>query len=243
MSFTDRFTSRVDAYVLARPSYPLEAIDFIIAGLGDPMGLTVADLGAGTGISSRLIASCGPQVLAVEPNAKMRAAAAPDPRIRWVDGLAEATSLDDASVDAAVAFQAWHWVDHAGGATELRRIVRPGGSLGCVYNERDESDPFTVAYGEIVRRFAQDDTEQRRADALAAFASIDPARTTRASFRNGHLLDRDGVHERAKSSSYLPQSGDAATEMHAAIDALLDDFAAERYDMRLLTHVVRVDVY
>jgi SAM-dependent methyltransferase len=242
MSFNDRFTDRVDAYVVARPSYPLEAIAFIIEGLGDPATLTIADVGAGTGISSRLIASCGPTVLAVEPNAKMRGAAAADPRVRFVDGIAERTTLADASVDAAVAFQAWHWVDHAGGTAELRRIVRAGGRLACVYNERDESDSFTVAYGEIIRRFAQDDTERRRSVALEAFAAIDPARTTRATFRNGHLLDRAGVHERAKSSSYLPQHGDDAIALHIALDDLLDEYHTASYDMRLVTHVVRVDV-
>lgn len=242
MSYNDRFTDRVAAYVVARPSYPLEAIDAIVDGMGDPEALTVADLGAGTGISSRLIASRGPQVLAIEPNAKMREAAASDPRVRWVDGIAERTTLADASVDAAVAFQAWHWVDHAAGAAEIRRIVRLGGRLACAYNERDESDPFTVAYGEIVRRFAQDDTEARRTAALEAFATIDPAHTTRLRFRNGHVLDRAGVHERAKSSSYLPQTGEAATAMHIAIDDLLDQFDADDYDMRLVTHLVRVDV-
>ncbi len=242
MSFVDRFTNLTDAYVAARPSYPLEAVDAVIAGIGDPAGLVVADLGAGTGISSRLIAARGPRVLAIEPNAKMRAAAEPDPRVEWVDGTAEATSLPAASVDAVTAFQAWHWVDHPAGVTEARRILRPGGCLAAIYNERDEDDPFTAAYGDIVRRFALEATEEQRANALAAFAEIDPPRTRRFTFRNGHYLDREGVHQRATSSSYLPQTGDDATAMHIAIDDLLDAFPADRYAMRLVTLVVRVNV-
>ncbi len=241
MSYVDRFSNLTSAYVAARPSYPIEAIDAIVAGRGDPASLVVADLGAGTGISSRLIASCGPRVLAIEPNAKMRAAAEPDPRVDWIDGTAEATTLAPASVDAVVAFQAWHWVDHPAGVVEARRILRPGGCMAAVYNERDESDPFTAAYGDIVRRFALEATEEMRANALEAFAAIDPPRTQRFAFRNHQDLDRAGVHQRATSSSYLPQSGPACDAMHAAIDELLDRFAAASYAMRLVTLVVRVD--
>jgi len=241
VSYVDRFSNLTGAYVAARPSYPIEAIDAIVAGLGDPASLVVADLGAGTGISSRLIASCGPRVLAIEPNAKMRAAAEPDPRVDWIDGTAEATTLAPASVDAVVAFQAWHWVDHPAGVVEARRILRSGGCMAAVYNERDESDPFTAAYGDIVRRFALEATEEMRANALEAFAAIDPPRTQRFAFRNHQDLDRAGVHQRATSSSYLPQSGPACDAMHAAIDELLDRFAAASYAMRLVTLVVRVD--
>jgi len=241
VSYVDRFSNLTGAYVAARPSYPIEAIDAIVAGLGDPASLVVADLGAGTGISSRLIASCGPRVLAIEPNAKMRAAAEPDPRVDWIDGTAEATTLAPASVDAVVAFQAWHWVDHPAGVVEARRILRPGGCMAAVYNERDESDPFTAAYGDIVRRFALEATEEMRANALEAFAAIDPPRTQRFAFRNHQDLDRAGVHQRATSSSYLPQSGPACDAMHAAIDELLDRFAAASYAMRLVTLVVHVD--
>jgi SAM-dependent methyltransferase len=241
MSFVDRFSMLAGAYVAARPSYPPASIDAMIEGLGDPAALVVADLGAGTGISSRLIAARGPRVLAIEPNAKMRAAAEADPRVEWIDGIAEATTLPDASVDAVAAFQAWHWVDHPAGVTEARRILKPGGCMAAIYNERDEDDPFTAAYGDIVRRFALESTEEMRANALEAFAAIDPARTRRFVFRNHQDLDRAGVHQRAISSSYLPQSGEAATAMHIAIDDLLDEFDADTYAMRLLTLVVRVD--
>jgi SAM-dependent methyltransferase len=241
MTFVDRFSDRADAYVVARPSYPLDAVDVLIDGLGDPARLVVADLGAGTGISSRLLASRGPRVVAIEPNAKMRAAAEPDPRVTWIDGTAEQSTLDAASVDVAVAFQAWHWVAHPAGVAELRRIVRPGGRFAVVYNERDESDEFTAAYGAMVRRFAQDRTEEHRNDALEAFAQIDPSRTQRFTYRNAKALDRAGVHLRAASSSFLPQTGPAADAMHAEIDAVLDRFAADAYVMRLVTLVVRVD--
>jgi SAM-dependent methyltransferase len=242
MTFVDRFSERAQAYVAARPSYPLEAITAIVEGMAPVDSLRIVDVGAGTGISSRLLADFGPHVIAVEPNAPMRAAAQPHPKVTWVDGIAERTSLPDASVDVITAFQAWHWVDHPAGILEARRILRPNGRIAIVYNERDEDDEFTAAYGEIVRRFAQDDTEARRANARAAFASVDPARTVSFHFRNVQALTREGVHQRASSSSYLPQNGEDATALHIAIDDLLDEFPTDRYEMRLVTIVERLDV-
>jgi SAM-dependent methyltransferase len=242
MSFIDRFTTRAGAYVASRPSYPPAAIDAILAGLGEPAALAVADLGAGTGISSRLLADRGPHVFAIEPNPAMRGAAQADPRIEWIDGTAEHTTLADRSVDVVTAFQSWHWVDHSAAAAEARRIVRPGGRLAVVYNERDERNPFTAGYGELARRYARDATEQRRASALAQALGIDPARTMRAEFRHKHTLDRAGTHARAESSSYLPQTGPAAAAMHVEIDALVDRFAVtDAIEMHLVTSVVRVD--
>jgi SAM-dependent methyltransferase len=242
VSFTERFSERAGAYVAARPSYPVESVDVLIDGLADPASLVVADLGAGTGISSRVIAARGPLVYAVEPNAKMREAAAADPRVRWVDGTAESTTLAAASVDVVAAFQAWHWVDHPAGIAEARRILRPGGRMAAIYNERDERDPFTAGYGEIVMRYSTDATEQHRFDALAAFAAIDPLRTQRFEFVNVHQLDRAGLHQRADSSSYLPHTGEDAEAMHAEIDELFTEWERDGFvNMHLVTLVVRVD--
>jgi len=225
MSQTDRFTGRADVYEAGRPSYPPAALDALFDGLGDPARLVVADLGAGTGISTRILAARGAQVLAVEPNAAMRAKAAPDPRVRWIDGTAEATTLPDGSVDVAAAFQAWHWFDHAIALRELHRVVRPAGRIAVLYNERDERDPFTAALGDIFRRYATEPTEALRADALARFAALPGA--TYHTFGNTQELDRDGIHARLASSSYVPHEGDAAAAMHAEGDALFDRFAVD----------------
>lgn len=242
MAFTERFSERASAYVAARPSYPSESVDILIDGLGDPAALAVADLGAGTGISSRAIAARGPFVYAIEPNAAMREAATPGERVRWVDGTAEATTLPGASVDVVAAFQAWHWVEHAAAIAEARRILRPRGRMAAIYNEREERDPFTAAYGAIVMKYALDATEERRADALASFAAIDPARTRRFEYGNVHQLDRAGVHKRADSSSYLPHEGEISEAMHAELDDVFTEFERDGVvNMHLVTLVVRVD--
>ncbi|HZO95614.1 MAG TPA: class I SAM-dependent methyltransferase [Candidatus Baltobacteraceae bacterium] len=227
MSFAGRFSDRADDYAAGRPSYPAEAIDALFDGLGDPGGVVVADLGAGTGISSRLLAARGALVFAVEPNAAMRNAAEPDERVRWVDGTAERTGLDEASADLATVFQAFHWFDHALALREIVRVVRPGGRAAVVYNERDESDPFTAAYGALVRTYQTDDTERRRTDGLETFAAFEAwhGGARRFRFRNSHRLDREGLHARARSTSYLPKNGSDGERLRGALDELFDRFA------------------
>src|SRR3989442_3132520 len=109
MNPTRRFGDRASDYRRYRPDYPAAAIDTILSGLLDPGRLRVADIGAGTGICSRLLAERGVRLLAVEPNAEMRAAAEAHARIEWRAGEAEATGLAVASLDLVVCAQAFHW--------------------------------------------------------------------------------------------------------------------------------------
>jgi len=229
MSFTERFSDRAADYVTGRPSYPAEAIDALFDGLGDPGGVVAADLGAGTGISSRLLAARGAQVLAVEPNAAMREAAEPDPRVRWIAGTAEATTLDEASVDLVTVFQAFHWFDHAHALREIVRILRPAGRAAVIYNERDERDPFTAAYGALVRTYQTDDTERRREHGVEVFAAFEGwhGGARRLEFPNVHRLDRAGLHARARSTSYLPKDGPVADALRAALDAMFSQHGGD----------------
>jgi SAM-dependent methyltransferase len=244
VSFTDRFADRAGDYAVARPSYPDAALDALFDGMGEPRELVVADLGAGTGISSRLLARRGAHVIAIEPNESMRAAAEPDPNVEWRAGTAEHTGLEEADVDLVTAFQAFHWFDHVRALDEIVRILRPGGRAAVVYNERDESDPFTAAYGALVRRYQTDETERRRADGLAAFEAFEGwVAKRRVEVGNGQTFDTEGVVARSRSTSYLPQTGPVADELHAAIRDLVAQYAPDgRVTMALRTIVVAADV-
>ncbi len=224
---TERFTDRAATYAHGRPSYPPESVTFLFAGLGEPPRVRVVDLGAGTGISSVLLAARGARVVAVEPNASMREHAAETARVRWQSGTAEATGLSGDCADLVTAFQAFHWFDAGAALDEIARILRPGGTAAVVYNERDARDDFTAAYGELVRRYATDETEARRNDARAAFAAYSGwVRLQTATFANPHVLDRAGFHARAYSTSYLPQGDAHASALHAAMDALFSQYAS-----------------
>lgn len=220
MNSTSRFGPRAQAYAAFRPSYPAGALDAALRGLGDPRLLTIADVGAGTGISSRLFAERGARIVAIEPNAKMRAAAHPHERVEWREGTAEHTGLDDASVDLVIACQAFHWFATPETMREFRRIARRRAVV--LQYERGESDSFTKAYGDTVRAYATDDTEWMRRKALDVFPQFPDACVTRSEHHSHQRLDREGLLGRASSSSYLPSSGEEAERLRGDLNALFD---------------------
>jgi SAM-dependent methyltransferase len=129
------FGAVADTYERARPSYPDAAVDWLLPA----EARTVLDLGAGTGKLTRSLAARGLEVVAVEPVAEMRASLAGSlPEVRVLEGTAEAIPLPDDSVDAITVAQAWHWVDPEKATLEAARVLRPGGTLGLIWNRRDE---------------------------------------------------------------------------------------------------------
>ena len=131
------FTPQASAYSRARPGYPPEIVDRLVAAAGVQPGDAVADLGAGTGIFTALLAARGLRVAAVEPNAAMRAQAPEIPGVAWVDGSFESTGLDDASQRWVVAAQAFHWADPPRALPEMHRVLAPGGAFTVLWNDRD----------------------------------------------------------------------------------------------------------
>ena len=141
------FGAAADHYDRGRPSYPAEAVDWLVPTTAHH----VLDLGAGTGKLTRLLHDRGLDVLAVEPSPGMRARlAAALPDVRLLDGTAEAIPLPDASVDAVLVAQAWHWVDPARAVPEVARVLVPGGRLGLVWNIRDEREDWVRQLGQTM---------------------------------------------------------------------------------------------
>lgn len=210
-----RFSDRAADYARCRPDYSDDAVRSILDGFSRP---TVADVGAGTGISSRRLASNGARVVAIEPNESMVAAAIPHEGVRYVVASAEASTLADGSVDIVTCFQAFHWFRAAEALSEFARIVRSGGRLALVWNERDESDAFTREYGAIIRETANDHPAERRLEASRAiyetslFGSVRHLR-----FPFEQRFDGDGLLGRARSASYLPSEGAAYDVMRDAL--------------------------
>ena len=240
MHSTERFGDRAQAYAAHRPSYPDEAIDTVLEGLGDPSALEIADIGAGTGISSRLFADRGAHVIAVEPNADMRLAAADHPRVDWQAGTADRTGLADQSVDIVVACQAFHWFATPFAMSEMRRIARRRAAM--LQYERDEREPFTKAYGDIVRAYARDDTETMRMHALATFTHFPKSSVTRSAFTAVQALDLDGLLGRAASASYLPNVGPESVSLRRDLTSIFERFESDgRVELAMVTFVLVAD--
>lgn len=129
------FAARADVYEAGRPEWPRELVERLLAELALGPSSTVVDLGAGTGKLARQVVGAVGRVVAVEPSRAMREECARlVPRAEVVDGSAEAIPLPDASVDAVLAAEAFHWFATPAAVAEIARVVRPGGGLGLLWN-------------------------------------------------------------------------------------------------------------
>jgi SAM-dependent methyltransferase len=202
-------------YERARPEYPPEAVDWLL-----PLdATTVLDLGAGTGKLTRALAARGLEVFAVDPSSKMLdqlRAAVPGATVSL--GTAEDIPLADASVDAIVVGQAWHWVDQDAALPSVARVLRPGGTLGLVWNVRDESVPWvsrltTVmhpAEGEIFMETGRIDRGR--------FGQLESA-----NFEWSQNFTRDELLDLVRSRSYFITADDAEqASILRGVNELLD---------------------
>jgi SAM-dependent methyltransferase len=193
-------------YEAARPSYPPDAVSFLVDQLRIGPGTRVCDLAAGTGKLTRLLAPSGAQLLAAEPVEGMRATFRElVPAVPLVAATAEALPFAPASLDAITVAQAWHWFDAERAASECARVIRPGGRLGLVWNARDRSEPWVNEVWSIMDRVEKHapwrNHENWSDSALSSMPEFGPVQP--AVFHHRQAITRDGVVQRVASVSHV----------------------------------------
>jgi SAM-dependent methyltransferase len=213
MNFTDakkRFSSRADDYIRYRPSYPTEAISVLRNECQLRSGHVIADVGSGTGFLSELFLKSGNRVYGIEPNEAMRKAgeeylASYDSFVS-IDASAEATTLENGTIDFVTAGQAFHWFEPAAARREFQRILKPAGWIVVMWNDRLMDSAFAKAYEDLLVKYGTDYTSVR--DSYPEIHSMQEffagGTVSQRDVPNAQVLDWEGLAGRLRSSSYAP---------------------------------------
>ncbi len=224
-----RFSDRVDDYIKYRPGYPREVINILVDKLGLDVTKIIADIGAGTGISTQLFLNNGNKVFAVEPNKEMREASvlflSKNKNFISVEGTAEKSNLRDGSIDIVFSGQAFHWFDKNRAKIEFNRILKPEGNIVLAWNVRNEQDEFQKEYAKILSNIDDHNKVTHKnisEEEIAGFFS--PRKLHKESTENSQAFGLEGLKGRLKSSSYCPKEGLEFEQIMKDVENLFHDF-------------------
>jgi len=220
------FSRDPQRYERGRPDYPAALDDWLCADLGLGPGRPVLELGAGTGKFTQRLLSCGADVTALEPLTAMhRQLRAALPHVPILTGRAEAIPLPDDSQDAVVAAQAFHWFATPQALAEIRRVLRPGGRLGLVWNYRDDRVPWVATLTEIMKPYAGDcpSFASRRWQEVFPAPGFGPLHEVRVPHRHRGPVAQV-ILDRVLSVSYI---ANLPTTERAAVKARLERLIAD----------------
>ncbi|MBO1739960.1 class I SAM-dependent methyltransferase [Leifsonia sp. TF02-11] len=189
------FDRAARVYDASRPDYPADAVAWLTDGVDGP----VVDLGAGTGKLTHALVARGLEVVAVDPSPQMLEVLServPEAETRL--GSGESLPLPDAGAGLVVAAQAWHWVDPTVAVPEVARVLRPGGRLGLVWNDRDESIEWVRELGELMGSGEAVSGDEEDPAVGPPFGPLE-----RIDVRWVQALTLDGLLDLARSRSYF----------------------------------------
>lgn len=204
------FTEKTADYAASRPDYPAALFETLSIVCAPVEGVTVADVGAGTGLLTGGLLKHGYRVVAVEPNLEMRRMA--DSLLgkldgyRSVEGCAEAMPFDTASVHLITAAQAFHWFEVEKARGEFLRVLSAQGHVALIWNDRILDDPLHVALDEVFSEFGGAKrgallAHEDRSNVPRFFGSARPKQFT---WPHAHYLDEAGLLSLVFSRSYMP---------------------------------------
>lgn len=231
------FAGVADAYDRARPSYPEEAVSWLVG----KQPATVVELGAGTGKLTGLLAAAGHDVLATDPLAEMLAHLRRRlPAVRTAVASAEEIPVASRSVDVVVCAQSFHWFDHAVALPEIARVLRPGGRLALVWNHRDNNIPWVRKLERLIGEHDEREENVRPLMETTHFGWVE-----QEEFRLWQSLDADRLEDLVRSRSYIAvMSEEERTAVLTKVRALYDDYGRGHDGMLLpyLTDCYRATV-
>lgn len=211
------FAQVAEAYDRARPGYPPEAGPWLVG----QRAVSVLELGAGTGRLTCDLVAAGHDVIATDPLPEMLGLlSARLPDVRTAVAPAEELPLPDRSVDVVVSAQAFHWFDPSRALPEIARVLRPGGQIALVWNERDERVPWVRRLGAVIgdAQRPTDPTHALLASGLFGFVES-------ATFRHWQQVDRDTLRDLVVSRSHVATRTETErARVLAAVDGLYDEY-------------------
>ncbi|WP_020404148.1 class I SAM-dependent methyltransferase [Gracilimonas tropica] len=250
---TELFTDKSNSYAKYRSSYPAEMIDRIVEPFKTQSTINAADIGAGTGISSRLLGDAGVKVTAVEPNRAMAEAADEHTNVEYIIAPAESTGLESNSYDLVTSFQAFHWFHFDESLKEFNRLLKPDGKLALVWSYWDESDDFTGKFNSLINKASSKFEEKVtpydgfpsgyikkwrirllwKLGWLPYFSSVEKLR-----FSYDQNLPKSDIIGYAKSQSFIKHEGELWSELCEGLETL-----AKSVDNDTITLKYRVTLF
>lgn len=225
-------------YEAGRPDYPAQAVEWMLEPVAaGGRHVRAADVGAGTGKLTRTLVELGAETVAIDPDREMLAVLRDAVHgVPTFVGTAERLPLPDASVDAVVIGQAWHWVDVVAASREVGRVVRAGGVLGLVWNIRDDKVEWVRRLTEIMHgSHAELLLAEGPPHIAEPFGELESAE-----WRWTRPMTRASLFDMAHSRSYIiTASSDDRTRIDHALGALFDEIGAIGSELVRLPYVTR----
>jgi len=240
---SEGFGRGADTYVRGRPEFPPAALDWLRRDIGLRPGRSAVELGAGTGKFTRQLVETGAAIIAIEPVAAMLGRLTRDlPSVTALRGAAQHIPLPDLAADAVICAQSFHWFASARSLAEIRRVLKPGGMLGLIWNVRDQSVPWVAELTRIMEPYEGDAPRYDKGEWRSVFPEKGFGELRERTFPRSHVGSPEQVIvDRVASVSFIAALDEATRkrvleQVRALIDATPALAGARTVAMPYVTH-------